>query len=866
MGFPLPFNPGPSTITLGCFDKDAWQTEMEQLAVAGVTDKMVPAGIKVVGTTGSKDYCVNGLYICDPEVKFNEKAVYRQVGKPNSWVGMAGNGLWTFYVQPQVFTEVDYPVENIFGGVNGPTCTDCCLFPSQGMPLKFCRASGIYLCLECYKIRGQSFPFVESSKQSNFAQQLTSVRRWVQSTVTSVDVAKRVDVNTMKLIALSKSEFAKESQVAADAEKKQVVEALEQALPAVLVSSAQNEYSRIVNGYYTLQVVGDKIVYQKYGAENRGLAGIYICEDLDGAWRICDKEAMEGSTNANFYHSKPSRKMYHPYSVKQWQRGWSWAYKRLARKTISIERFPGPPQGSWSSGHEALAFQVDRRCQISGFGLYGHPDKDINVTIKILEGTSRDGSICLGEKTTEYKVTSKADPAEVLFDTPITVESGKDYCMVAHVKTSVSILRGSNGKGRVTGGGITFTFKNASGSNNGNSATSGQFPRVLFNVSEDENLAVSGPAWEYLQTGYISDKSCKLTVQGLSQETWDKLKNRVKQVQPQLDMIRRAYGKLITPHDIFAIETQIFSSAKKFDEGDLEKLIIDSVSKRRKMQKKELMHQQKQKREEEINSYLESKDAKTIAVQLALKAPEKKAYAALKVDLRSLVGLEPLKFFIEHRIADAVGRRANADDPLMRHILLTQPPNAGIGTGKRTSAKLLARLGNVFGVCQKLPAGLKEIPDLQSLVDQKGNIKVDRQTVYYIRDGDSTADPEEPLSSNILDVMHAHQSLCIFAGNKEKIDETYRPLAALQRKLPHDIHLPILTHQNLAQITKDLAYRWGYTISFGDLSLVSSGHIRSKFYTNSSGSDDANECGTTDPMTYIVKEKLVTKQNGVFVS
>ncbi len=144
-----------------------------------------------------------------------------------------------------------------------------------------------------------------------------------------------------------------------------------------------------------------------------------------------------------------------------------------------IQRFPGPPQGSWSSGHEALAFQVDRRCQISGFGLYGHPDKDINVTIKILEGTSRDGSICLGEKTTEYKVTSKVDPAEVLFDTPITVESGKDYCMVAHVKTSVSILRGSNGKGRVTGGGITFTFKNASGSNNGNSATSGQFPFII---------------------------------------------------------------------------------------------------------------------------------------------------------------------------------------------------------------------------------------------------------------------------------------------------------------------------------------------------------------------------------------------------
>ena len=47
---------------------------------------------------------------------------------------------------------------------------------------------------------------------------------------------------------------------------------------------------------------------------------------------------------------------------------------------------------------------------------------------------------------------------------------------------------------------------------------------------------------------------------------------------------------------------------------------------------------------------------------------------------------------------------------------------------------------------------------------------------------------------------------------QDALNEKYRPLAAFQKKLPHELALPTLTAADLAQITNRLAKRAGYII------------------------------------------------------
>jgi nucleoredoxin len=121
---------------------------------------------------------------------------------------------------------------------------------------------------------------------------------------------------------------------------------------------------------------------------------------------------------------------------------------------------------------------------------------------------------------------------------------------------------------------------------------------------------------------------------------------------------------------------------------------IDQIRAERLAKNAAIALQRTQAREAVLVAQVDAPGTKDLAAKLALKEHQLRKLAELMVDLDETVGLQPLKAFVKQRIADAVGRRATSSEPILRHVLIS----GAFGTGKKTAAQLLARLGEVFGV------------------------------------------------------------------------------------------------------------------------------------------------------------------------
>jgi hypothetical protein len=82
-----------------------------------------------------------------------------------------------------------------------------------------------------------------------------------------------------------------------------------------------------------------------------------------------------------------------------------------------------------------------------------------------------------------------------------------------------------------------------------------------------------------------------------------------------------------------------------------------------------------------------------LRIRLQWDAERPKAYAALLVQLSQTVGIVSVKNYVREQLADAMGRKMKSEPMRMRHLII----QGDFGTGKRTAAELVARLGKVLG-------------------------------------------------------------------------------------------------------------------------------------------------------------------------
>ena len=81
-------------------------------------------------------------------------------------------------------------------------------------------------------------------------------------------------------------------------------------------------------------------------------------------------------------------------------------------------------------------------------------------------------------------------------------------------------------------------------------------------------------------------------------------------------------------------------------------------------------------------------ESRILGERLRWSKSELEAYAELQCDINEVVGLDPVKAFVNECIVDIAGARELGEEFAMPHIIL----HGASGTGKRTSARLIAQL------------------------------------------------------------------------------------------------------------------------------------------------------------------------------
>ena len=135
----------------------------------------------------------------------------------------------------------------------------------------------------------------------------------------------------------------------------------------------------------------------------------------------------------------------------------------------------------WSYGgsSDSLILSVDKDVRLWGVQHFGCEGCEYTVSMEIKDTT---GNLSLVKKSGTYSSEKDLNHIyygfDVLFDTPVILESGKRY-QISSMISGGSSWYGEQGQTPVNFEGINFTIT-SSGSNNGTSESLGQFPVFLF--------------------------------------------------------------------------------------------------------------------------------------------------------------------------------------------------------------------------------------------------------------------------------------------------------------------------------------------------------------------------------------------------
>jgi Holliday junction resolvasome RuvABC ATP-dependent DNA helicase subunit len=242
--------------------------------------------------------------------------------------------------------------------------------------------------------------------------------------------------------------------------------------------------------------------------------------------------------------------------------------------------------------------------------------------------------------------------------------------------------------------------------------------------------------------------------------------------------------------------------------------------------RKQADREEEQLAEKNFDRILGHPDTEQLKIRLQWDAEQPKAYAALLVQLSQTVGLSVVKTHVREQVTDAMGRKTKGESMRLRHVVIS----GDFGTGKRTAAELVARLGKVLGEVDA-NCGTRNAGTQLSIIDNfKTHLQmvndppcgktcvqsidiggISKKSVYYLRVSSGSPKPKNSTDSPILDKMSEYGSVLIVAGEKQYIDD-YCTLDAFRRREPHMLQLPPISATNLAKITAKLVRARGYHV------------------------------------------------------
>ena len=150
-----------------------------------------------------------------------------------------------------------------------------------------------------------------------------------------------------------------------------------------------------------------------------------------------------------------------------------------------IGRFKEYCSGGWSNGGclASLILSVDKDVRLCGVQHFGREGSEYTVSMKIKDATSK---LSLAKKSGTYCSEKDLDHPyhgfDILFDSPVILESGKKYEISSMISGPDSWF-GLKGQTSVNFEGINFTFSRSAPRNSGTTEEHGQFPAFIFTHS-----------------------------------------------------------------------------------------------------------------------------------------------------------------------------------------------------------------------------------------------------------------------------------------------------------------------------------------------------------------------------------------------
>ena len=163
--------------------------------------------------------------------------------------------------------------------------------------------------------------------------------------------------------------------------------------------------------------------------------------------------------------------------------------QRILKRVYRFDWFMQHPSagasGMWSYSGELdnLILDLNKDVRLHGVQHFGREGCEYTVSMEIKDATSK---LSLAKKSGTYS--SEKDSAciyygfDVLFDTPVILESGKRYEISSMISGPRS-WSGKQGQTSVNFEGINFTFSRSASPSNGTNEQRGQFPVFLFTGS-----------------------------------------------------------------------------------------------------------------------------------------------------------------------------------------------------------------------------------------------------------------------------------------------------------------------------------------------------------------------------------------------
>ena len=162
------------------------------------------------------------------------------------------------------------------------------------------------------------------------------------------------------------------------------------------------------------------------------------------------------------------------------------ALKRVCRFNNFKQHTADGESGSWNYGSgkpDNLVLILDKDVRLHGVQHFGREGCEYTVFMEIKDATSK---LSLAKKSGRY--CSEKDSAciyygfDVLFDTPVILESGEKYEISSMIRGPQS-WSGRQGQTCVNFEGINFSFSRSASPSNGTNEQCGQFPVFLFTGS-----------------------------------------------------------------------------------------------------------------------------------------------------------------------------------------------------------------------------------------------------------------------------------------------------------------------------------------------------------------------------------------------